>query len=168
MNLNGLLLNLEGLSDEEVEKLGRDTYKEVYINAKTHGIIEAHDSRQVFFWSGRFSHAFYKASNWRAHEYAKNSIDRSRVASMRWIKEFVTGNVPNSECWSIPNGGKPDKRLYASFAVGYVVWLEPREDDDGWTFSTAYSAPSPTIRGYVRQKGAKLLAKFLAKKSASD
>jgi hypothetical protein len=164
MNLQNLLLNLDGLSDEEVEKLGSDTYKEVYITERTRGIIEAHDGDQVFFWSGRFSHAFYKATNWQTYNTQKNSIDRARVASMRWIKEFLSGNVPNSECWSIPNDGKPDKRLYASFAVGYVVWLEPREDDDGWTFSTAYHAPSSTIRGYVKQKGAKLLAKFQTKK----
>ncbi|HEX8071767.1 MAG TPA: hypothetical protein VF546_17585 [Pyrinomonadaceae bacterium] len=152
-DLDRLLVKLDGLSDLEIEQKGRDLYNRLYMTSNQSGVFQAHDGEKVYFWKRRFNHAFFVSPQ-------KLKIDKARVERIKWIAEFIAGNEPSSECWLIPEPGNPTKRLYASFARGYLVWLERRATTDDWKFSTAYNARGEKIRSYVKRKGAKRIWKY--------
>lgn len=163
VNLDKLLLDLSGLNDQEVEALGRRLYQELYLTSGKYGIHNAHDGDKIYFREDRFKHAFETAKEWRLSSN-KDVIDKSRIVRIKWIKEFIEGNVTNTECWAIPISARALKRLYTSFAKGYVVWLLPR-NEGGWKFSTAYNAENSQIRNYIRVKGARRIWKYGQNKS---
>ena len=152
LDLEKLVVNLAGLSDQEIEQKGRDLFNRLYMTTNQRGIHKAHDGEAVYFWKRRFDHAFYEPTNWR-ESGTKTVIAKARVARIKWIAEMIAGKVPDSECWLIPEPGNPSKRLYVSFAKGYLVWLEPY--NEGWKFSTAYNARREKIRTYTKRMGAK-------------
>jgi hypothetical protein len=161
INLDHLLVELGGLGEQEIEELGRSIYEELYITSGARGIHQTHDQEEVYFWKDRFEHAFFSPQNWRVSG-RKIVIDKARVARVRWIGVLIAGEVPNTECWSVKNAGRPDNRIYASFAKGYIAWLEAR-DAGGWKFSTAYNAEAGQIRKYLR--GGQRIWKFGQNKS---
>ena len=62
---------------------------------------------------------------------------------------MIAGRIPKSECWELVDGDGIDKRAYVCFGLGYIVWLKLRADGS-WCFLTAYTAPSRTLRKYVK------------------
>ena len=58
MDLNSLLISTNGLSINDIEKMARDLYKDLYLFPnKKHGIMQAHDNEEVYFAENRFKHA---------------------------------------------------------------------------------------------------------------
>lgn len=157
-NLDSLLLNLTGLDDSAVEELGLRHYRELYVPAGKYGVLQTHDGEEVRFFADRYEHAFWEPEDWRFSD-RKAAIARGRVERIKWIKEFISGNVPNSECWAIPISARAYKRLYASFAKTYLVWIMPRSEG-GWWFSSAYNGDAGHIRNNIKQKGAKRISRF--------
>lgn len=151
MDLSKLLLNLSGLSSEEQEKLGREWYAKLYLTSGRFGIHQLHDGEQVIFHEDRFDHAFFTSSNWQKHPEKKDLLAQERIRRIQWIAAVIAGNVPNSACWDAPGpGGRilQNNKLYVVYAPAYVVWLEPRAQQDKvqWKFSSAYDANPRYIR----------------------
>jgi hypothetical protein len=145
-NLDMLLLDWSALTDSEVEVKGKERFVELFLQNARYGYANAHDGEQVRFNRGRFSHAFYLAGNWRSSK-KKTGIDVRRVERIKWVLPVIQGRVTKAECWLVPEDGIV-KRLYIVWEKGYIVWIEP--STSGWWFSTAYSASSKEIRGYIR------------------
>lgn len=160
-DLNSLRIDVKRIDLSEVEAIGRRIYAELYLQSDTRGVIKTHDGHEVYFHADAFDHGFYTGSEWRTSAI-KDIIDKGRVERVKWIGEFIAGNVANSQCWEIPVGTSgAQKRLYLSIAAGYVVWLNPRRDQQSWSFKTAYPASPPRIWEYTREvKGSKLLCRF--------
>ena len=151
IDLRNLLLDFEGLSDEEVEMLGRKFYSDDFLTIAKRGIHKLHDGEDVAFFVERFDHAFFKPIDWKTSK-VKALIERGRVARIKWILPLIQGKVPNSECW-LKQKTDGEQRIYICFGLRYLVWLESREVG-GWRFSSAYNATLDQIRNdYL--KGAK-------------
>jgi hypothetical protein len=142
-NLEDSLVILTGLPDEKVERIGRKLYSELFLTNSRNGIHLTHDGDRVYFWERQFNHSFFISP-------AKELIDRSRIARMRWVLPLIQGKVPDSECRRVIHGFKPDNRLYVWLPKNFVVWLEPR-DAGGWKFYTLYTVTRNQLRGYQRQ-----------------
>ena len=71
---------------------------------------------------------------------------------------MIQGRVSGTECWFITEPDKK-KRLYLGFNLGYVVWLEST-NKGMWDFSTAYTAPRPQIRRYIKGANCERIANF--------
>jgi hypothetical protein len=114
------------------------------------GTLLTHDGIAVRVFSDAFDHAFRTSSDWCTRKYAKDKLDRERVARVRWIVPVVSGQVPRSACWSVRDKDrkKPNRRMYLVWDENYVVWLQPT-DDGLWKFSTAYRARDAYIREYT-------------------
>lgn len=150
------MVNLRGLKAQAIEALGVKIYIQEYLTNAYCGTHLAHDGDSVYFHIkvGK-GHALHKTVN----KY-KDTIDPPRVERLRWIKEFIGGKVPNSECWLVPDPESGEtKRVYCSFGDGYVVWLGPR-DAGGWKFESAYPCDTATLRGYLKRQGAKRVCVF--------
>jgi hypothetical protein len=140
--------------DDAIERIGRNLYAENLLTSTHSGVFQMHDGEQVKFQKTRFDHAFFMAGNWQTSK-EKTGIDVRRVARLRWILPIIQGEILSTECWLVTeNGG--ENRLYLSFGLGYVIWVE--SSNKGWWFSSAYTASGTQIRGYV--KGAKLIWKY--------
>lgn len=152
-NLDDLLIDVEGMTNEEIETKARDLYKELYTGAGKSGKLRAHDGEEVIFWADRFDHAFYNSSEWRQYSSEKNQLDKERIKRIKWIGEVIAGNVPNSECWEVSRAtdNVNPQRLYIVKSKCYVVWLEPRANG-GWKFSSAYVANYGQLRRYSSGK----------------
>ena len=134
-----------------MESKGRSEYRELYLTSESEGIIKTHDGLDVHFHLDSFDYGFFGRSDWETSSL-KDRIDKGRVARIRWIREFIAGNIANSRCWTIPVGKAGAlKRLYFSVSPSYVVWLNPRGDQISWSFKTAYSADPPRIWEYTRE-----------------
>jgi len=144
-----------------VESTGRGLYRELYLSPnETYGIVKTHDGLNVYFHPDVFDYAFYGRSQWEIST-VKDVIDRGRVERIKWIKEFISGNVSNSQCWAIPVSKTALKRLYLSVNPGYVVWINPRADKQSFNFRNAYPADPPRVWEYARSvKDSKLIARF--------
>jgi hypothetical protein len=154
INLNLLLEGLFGLNNIEVEDFGRGLYTAQFLTNYVSGIHPTHDGQKVSFSLNRFDHAFFESP-------AKDLIDRSRVARIRWILPLIQGLAINSQCWLVNDDGV-EKRLYICYGLNYVVWLELHYKQEGsWVFSTAYVAERDEIKKYT-SKG-KLIQKFNSK-----
>jgi len=161
VDLDSLLIDVKGMDFPEVERIGREAYEQLYLQSSTQGVLNTHDGYNVFFFADSFDYGFFTRSEWQISTI-KDIVDRRRVRRVKWIREFIAGNVANSQCWQIPVGNRgAKKRLYLSTAVGYVVWLNPRADGKSWSFKTAYPADPPRIWEYTREvRGSKLLGRF--------
>src|SRR5215216_2312313 len=149
-DLESLLVRLRGYDHPAVESIGRKLYSELYLQEENVGIIKTHDDLDVYFYRDSFDYAFFTRSEWQTSTI-KDVIDKGRVERIRWIKEFIAGNVSPCQCWEIPVGKRgAKKRLYFSTAIGYVIWLNPRGDQKSWSFKTAYPADPARIWDYTR------------------
>ena len=127
-NLRLLLINLRGLKNTAIEALGIKIYVQEYLTNAYSGTLAAHDGDSVYFHIkvGK-GHALHKSV-----DGYKDTIDPPRVERLRWIKEFISGKVPNAECWEVPDPESGvTKRIYCSFGDPYVIWLGPRARVDG-------------------------------------
>jgi hypothetical protein len=150
MDLDGLLLDVEGLSEEEIRRIGLEEYRRLYIAREKFGVHSAHDGDQVIFWLDRFDHAFYSTRNRSRDPFKKDCLAVERVERVRWIGRVIAGEVPDSACWEVMGEGgrrRPPNRLYVLPARYYVVWLEPRREG-GWKFSSAYTTGTADLRRY--------------------
>lgn len=154
LDLDALLLDLSGLSAEEIALQAKQFYKDLYLTSGRFGIHKSHDGEEVKFWENRFHHAFCTSKDSRFSD-AKECIDLPRVERITWIEEVIRGNVPNSACWLLKQN--LIKRLYTVVPKGYVVWLEAK-GEKVWTFSTAYVTTPQTIHKYTR--GARRIWKY--------
>jgi hypothetical protein len=158
--LNSLKLDLWGMDLEAVESMGRSEYRELYLTTARQGICKTHDGKDVYFYPDLFDYGFFTVSEWKISS-TKDIIDITRVERIRWIKEFIGGNVANSQCWAIPVSRTATKRLYCSQSVGYAVWLNPRSDKETFKFRTAHPAEAGRIWDYTREvKGSKCIGRF--------
>ena len=150
MRLEELLINLDGLSDEEAEDLGRHEYRDLYLNRGKIGVLELYKGGEVVFHENRYEHAFRTSQDHRGNPYSKTVVARDRIEKMRWIRAIIAGEVPKTECWLVPaRPGKSGRdRIYVVWENRYVVWFSAR-DKGGWMFSTAYSATGQDIRRYT-------------------
>ena len=161
-NLRPLLLDLSGLDEAGIEALCVKTYCDLYLQTFNRGVFKAHDGEDVYFYRNTgMGHAFHQTINKQ-----KGPICPRRVKRIRWIKEFIQGNVVNSELWLVPDRRGFDKRLYCSRELGYLVWLSPR--DDGWGFKTAYPASAKSVLDYTRAEGAEFVCRFILEASPSE
>jgi hypothetical protein len=150
MDLNDLIVSIDGLESAEIEDIARRLYGEIYVTSGRYGICKAHDGESVYFWEDRFEHAFYTSSNRIRYPDRKDRLDLERVKRIRWIKEIIAGRIPGTACWLTPSpsgGGRPLNRLYVLLSDSYVIWLEPRHSG-GWKFSTAYKARLKDVQRY--------------------
>jgi hypothetical protein len=155
-DLDSLLLDLSGLDDAGVERVGREEYCRACIDAQGMGIRLTHDGMSVEFRGTRFDHAFFSPRDSRFSD-EKAVIDARRVRRIRWICEIIAGRAPNSDCWEVTENLR--KRFYRVVGKGYIIWLEQYEADC-WTFSTAYLAAIPYLHKQTRVKGARRIWKY--------
>lgn len=150
IDLRNLLIELDDIPETEsdIEQFGRGHYSDIFLANARCGFHSLHDGEQVRFAAGRFKHAFSKADDWQSST-RKTSFDKRRIARVKWILPIIQGRVSGIECWLVTDNGK-EKRLYVNFGQGYVVWLESRDDDGAWEFSTAYTVDQSRIREYIR------------------
>ncbi|MBI3683702.1 MAG: hypothetical protein HY235_25285 [Acidobacteria bacterium] len=147
------MLDLTGLTDAEIERLGRRRFNELYINLRDCGVLGAHDASDVVIWRERFDHAFFTTTDPISHRDRKDLLAVDRIQRVAWIGPVIQGLVDNTQCWEVPSPTgrvRPPNRLYIASPQFYVVWLEPRISG-GWRFSSAYPAAAQTISGYVRR-----------------
>jgi hypothetical protein len=155
-DLNSLLVDLRGLSDEQACQFAADCYKKEYLNSGVVALHDLHDGEITLFHATRFEHAFFTSSQIKGQIESKNTLDRSRIARIHWIKQIISGNVDKSACWEVlSRSGRPGfpNRLYVLYEPAYVVWLEPRgeaTDSVRWKFSSAYPANPRHIRDKTR------------------
>jgi hypothetical protein len=160
-DLTPLLLDLTGLDETAIEALGVRTYCDTYLQMAHRGTLKAHDGEEVvFFKNVGTSHALHQTIDGK-----KSGICPQRVKRVKWIKEFIAGNVEGSECWMILDKRGYQRRLYCSFHHGYLVWLSER--GDGWKFETAYEVSSEAIRRYRNDKDATFVCSFTSSPSES-
>lgn len=97
VNLDALLLDLTGLCDKDMETLALKHYQDMYLDTAQKGIRKAHDGEDIYFFRNvGTGHAFHKTVTGK-----KDTVDPLRVARVKWIKEFIEGNVSKSE-WLCP------------------------------------------------------------------
>jgi hypothetical protein len=153
MDLKSIIIPTQYLKTSEIELLGRQKYRELYLTQGKFGIHSTHDQQPVFFWEDRFNHAFFTSSDRARYPDRKDILAVERIERMAWIGKVISGQVPNTGCWEGPSPTgrrKPPNRFYLSSDFLYIIWLEPRYEG-GWKFSTAYSALPPVIRKYCGQ-----------------
>jgi len=152
MGLENLLLNLNGLSDEEAEVLGRNEYQALYLNRGKVGVMELYRGGEVIFHEDRYEHAFRSSPDRIRNPYSKAKVAKDRIERIRWIQAILQGRVPKTQCWLVPSqsGRRERDRLYVVWENKYIIWLMPRRDG-GWKFSTAYNAATQDIKRYTQQ-----------------
>jgi len=156
VDLAKLFLDWSSLSAEEAYAEGETIFHEDLISRNGRsGVITAHDGEEVKIFADRFFHAFRTSSDRARRPLAKDKIAIDRLERIRWIRPIIEGKVSESECWEVPlrvpEEGKrpfPGKRLYVSWSLQYLIWLEPLRNG-GFKFSTAYVAPRAEIAAYV-------------------
>lgn len=150
MPLCNLMISTDGLSLPQIEALGRDTYKALYVPNSFRNEIVTNDGINVVFFYDRYEHAFKTSSDRARRPDAKDVVAVERIQRIRWINEIINKQVPNTRCILVPSptGRRwPPNRLY--IVRNYVVWLEPLRDGK-WKFSTAYTARPEDVRRYSK------------------
>jgi hypothetical protein len=152
-DLHSILLDIDTLSDEEAYEYGEQQFQALFLGTNSVGQLELPDDPPVFFYKDRYYHAFRSSADRAKNPYSKAKIARDRIERIRWIKEILLRTVPGTECWHVkPQSGRnhPLDRLYVHWDYGYVIWLQPRQDGQGWRFSSAYPVPKSEIGRYTR------------------
>lgn len=147
-----LLLDVGDLSEVQLERKGRDLYRELYLDNDRYGIRQTHDHQTLVFHANQFGHAFFTSSNKLCHPERKDMLRSGSIERIRWIEPLVLGQAESSACFEVPgpNGRyRPPNRLYAMYQHPFVVWLEPRKNS-GWKFSSAYPCSIEEIHRYSR------------------
>jgi hypothetical protein len=144
VDLDSLLIPTLFLTEKSVEDRGRELYTQHYCGVDH----RTHDGDDVKFFADRFDHAFFKSLQ-PSVERLKEVIDVERVTRIMWIRELISGNVPESECILVPSDkpNRPARRLYIINSEMYVTWLEPLKGG-GWKFSSAYKPLASQIKKY--------------------
>jgi len=151
-DLLALLVDLTGIDDNRAEEIGRDFYKKELLTSDCVGLHDLHDGEKVLVHISRFDHAFFTTPRVYGQAERKIVLDRPRIARVRWIKLLISGQLDNSACWEVAaRSGRPafPNRLYVLYEPAYVVWLEPRGQDDSavcWKFSSGYPANPKYLR----------------------
>jgi hypothetical protein len=154
VDLDALLLNLDGLNLEETEDLARSIYTTDYIGGENYKVGKhyCHDGSEVYFHLDQFDHAFYTSRDRARHQYLKDVLDISRLKRIKWIKHIIEGKVTKTACYRVLDyETKRLKRLYLVQERLYVVWLQPRLNG-GWKFSSAYVATAQDVRRYCERQ----------------
>ena len=158
--LRSLLLDLSGLSDEEAKIVTRREYINLYMDRQTRtcliGVRITHDNQRVIFYEDRFEHAFSTSFERAYSQMKKDKFDRSRAARIRWIGQVIQGCIEGVEFCHVPTGSQRNhsgkirtKRLYILGEENYLIWLEPRKENE-WKFSSAYVANKAYIQRITR------------------
>lgn len=150
MDLKSLLLDIETLELDEIERTERRLYKEIYLQFDAYGVLKAHDDENVFFWAKQFEHAFFTSKDRARHPEDKSNLAVDRIMRIRWIEHVIAGRVESTACYKAQSPGQKKhftNRLYVVPSELYVIWLEPR-DKGGWRFSSAYNSSAQDIRKY--------------------
>jgi len=150
--LDQLLVICDSLCAEELERIGRDLYRELYLPSGHYGVHQTHDGQILMFHAETFDHAFYTTSDRIVYPERKDVLRKGSIERIRWIRPLVAGQVPRSACFEVPSPTgrtRPPNRFYAIYATPYVVWLEPRRSG-GWKFRTAYPTSIEEIHKYSR------------------
>ena len=152
-DLKQLLVTCDSLCTQDLERIGRDLYRELYLPQGHYGVHQTHDGEVLIFHAETFDHAFYTTSDRIVHPYRKDVLRKGSIERIRWIGPLIAGHVPGSACFEVPSPTgrqRPPNRLYAVYATPFVVWLEPRKEN-GWKFRTAYPTTIEEIhRKYSR------------------
>jgi hypothetical protein len=142
------------MSEEEADAEGRRLFRLLYTHSAFYGTMELHGGGTACFFMDRWEkHASRTSSNRAKYPYAKDKIAIDRIVRVRWIKEILAGSVPGTECWHVrPQTGRnhPLDRLYVHWEYGYVVWLHPKMNGEGWRFSSAFPAPKNEIARFIK------------------
>lgn len=151
--LQQLLLKLDGLTEAEVEALGKQNYFAMCDESHQKKSIQTHDGHPVLFYRNRFEHAFFTSSDRARHRDWKDKLSVDRIARIHWIRRLVAGTIPGVECWDVDrlDGiAYPKMRVYLMWSPPYIVWLD--EIDGGYSFrySTAYPTLAKDLRNYTR------------------
>jgi hypothetical protein len=87
MDLNSLLISTHNMSLDDIEKMARALYKDLYLFPnKKHGIRKTHDDEEVYFGENRFEHAFYSTKDKsQSFSTAKDKIAIDRIDRIKWI-----------------------------------------------------------------------------------
>lgn len=146
--LASLLLDLEGLTDEEAEEKTYQEYINLYTDTDTakgrRGELEIHDKEKVVFFEDRFEHAFFTSAYKTSRQYNKDKFVRQRATRLFWIRAILQGQIDKAEGWRMPSerfdsSGRPIlKRLYVLWDENYLIWLEYLTKEKKWKFSSAY------------------------------
>ena len=145
--LEELYINLESISDEEADSLGKRLYQEEFLNQNRRGAFILHDGTEVFFFEDRYEHAFHTSQNRIRNPYSKAKVATDRISRLKWIKPILEGHVAGTQCWQVADYMNR-KRLYIVCEEKYIIWLEGRQDGN-WKFSTAYVAGASDIKRYT-------------------
>lgn len=140
IDLNALMLDLTGLTDQEAEERGRAEYRRLYARGDGCCTLTAYDGLEVMFFEDRFDHAFFTTSDRYRKADAKDILARDRVERIAWIGPILRGEVAHTQCWeSAPTFGRDPRRNRLCIASSelYTIWLEPLKSG-AWKFSTAY------------------------------
>ena len=152
IDLEALLLDLSGLTDEQAEELGRAEYQSLYARGFGKSSLIAFDGTEVMFFDDRFDHAFFSTPDRYRRPEAKTKLARDRVERIRWIGPLLQGRIPRTECWqALPAANSRINRLCLTAPELYTVWLEPLKDGR-WKFSTAYLVLGEQMAEYKRNK----------------
>ena len=100
-DLQSLLMNLNGLDDARVERLGRAEFRRLYVPNGGRGTLRACDGSEVVFFEDRFDHAFFTTTDRYRRPYAKNIVSRDRIARVAWIGPVLRGEAANTQCWEL-------------------------------------------------------------------
>lgn len=153
-----LLMPTDGLTDAELEALGRELHATYCVAPARAEQVTTHDGLSVRIYPDEedFTHAFFTAASKHHRGWAKDVIDRLRVERARWIVPVIGGHVEGTACYRVVDYGAsrkppPEKRLYVVRQERYVVWLLPRRDG-GWRFKTAYVAGHDDINRYIKRQ----------------
>lgn len=150
MTLDDLLINLDGLTDEDAEACGQALYAEIYLTHGHAGYIQDAKGETIVFHRDRYLHAFRTASDRSRNPYGKDKVARDRIERIRWILEVIQGRVPGTDCLKVrPESGRlhPLDRLMITVDQAFVVWLWPMQDGR-WKFSSAYPTTTADIYRY--------------------
>lgn len=159
--LQGLLIDLDNVSDTDVERFTLKEDLRLYTSRETRfgrvGELDTHDGCKVIFFDDRFEHSFFTSKDGHYSSLEKNSFSKDRAKRVRWIGPILRGEIEDVVWYNYPDYGRRDsdgririKRLYVLWDENYIIWLEPRKDND-WKFSSAYTVPTSYIRRLVKR-----------------
>jgi hypothetical protein len=153
-----LLWPVDGLSDNQLERVARMLYTGHCVEPAKQGRVTTHDGLRVVMYpdDADFVHAFFTAGEKHRRGWAKDVIDPHRVARARWIVPVISGLVDGTQCFRVVDYAAhtkpaPEKRLYVIRDERYIVWLIRRKVGD-FRFKTAYVTGPGDIKRYIHRQ----------------
>ncbi len=152
LDLNALLVQLDGFSDELALEEGRRLYTQLFNVKGARGSIHSWRGEEIRFFADRYDHAFKTSSNRARLTFSKAKVALPRIERILWIKEILESRVPNTECRHVPNDSQqwgPPKHLVLAWDYSYVIWLNGLRDG-AWRFSSAYPTTTTDMCRYIK------------------